>query len=72
VKEVTNMIESNKFHEGDMVVLDRGTYQGTPGVFVRLLEDVNWAEIRTSDGALWNHPVTWLAHVPGAPPTVVN
>jgi hypothetical protein len=33
------------FREGDDVVLAEGTYQGTPGVFVRLREDVNWADI---------------------------
>jgi len=65
-------IDRQTFREGDMVILDRGTYQGTPGVFVRLLQDVNWAEIRTGDGRLCNHPVTWLAHVPSVPPTVVN
>jgi hypothetical protein len=76
MKEVTNMLDDktdgSKFHEGDMVVLDRGTYQGTPGVFVRFGEDVNWAEIRVSDGSLWSHPVAWLAHAPTAVPTVVN
>jgi hypothetical protein len=65
-------IDSKKFHEGDMVVLDQGTYQGTPGVFVRLLADVNWAEIRESDGSLWSHPVAWLAHASCALPASVN
>lgn len=64
--------DASTFHEGDMVVLDQGTYQGTPGVFVRLAEDVNWAEIRVSDGSLWSHPVVWLAHVPSAPRSVLN
>jgi hypothetical protein len=75
-KEVTNMLDDKTddrtFHEGDMVVLDQGTYQGTYGVFVRLLNDVNWAEIRENDGSLWNHPVVWLAHVPSAAASVVN
>jgi hypothetical protein len=69
---IDDRTDGNRFHEGDMVVLDSGTYQGTPGVFVRLLEDVNWAEIRECDGSLWNHPVIWLAHAPSAPPTVVS
>jgi len=64
--------DDSTFHEGDMVVLDQGTYQGTSGVFVRLLKDVNWAEIRESDGTLWSHPVVWLAHAPGAGASVVN
>ena len=33
------------FREGDEVVLAHGTYQGTLGVFLRLREDVNWADI---------------------------
>jgi hypothetical protein len=67
-----NSTDPKTFHEGDMVVLDRGTYQGTPGVFVRLQEDINWAEIRESDGSRWSHPVVWLAHAPSAVPTPVN
>jgi hypothetical protein len=54
------------FREGDMVVLSYGTYQGTPGVFVRLQNDGNWAEIRESDGSLWSHPVAWLTHAANA------
>jgi hypothetical protein len=76
MREVMNMTDDRKdgstFREGDMVVLSGGTYQGTPGVFIRLQADVNWAEIRESDGRLWSHPVIWLAHVPSAVPTVVN
>ena len=36
------------FREGDEVVLAQGSYQGTLGVFLRLREDVNWADIRSS------------------------
>jgi hypothetical protein len=69
VNEVTNMIgnkPSDAFQEGDEVVLERGTYQGTPGVFVRLRQDINWADIKERDGSLWSHPVEWLAHAAGA------
>jgi hypothetical protein len=48
------------FHEGDEVVLARGTYQGTLGIFERLRADVNWAEIAERDGAVRCHPVAWL------------
>ena len=58
----------NAFQEGDEVVLDRGTYQGTLGVFVRLRKDANWAEILERDGSLWSHPVAWLGHAAGAAP----
>jgi hypothetical protein len=54
------------FHEGDEVVLAEGTYQGTPGVFLRLNDDVNWAEITERNGRVRSHPVVWLAHAPAA------
>jgi len=50
------------FREGDEVVLANGTYQGTPGVFLRLGEDVSWADIRERNGDVRSHPVMWLAH----------
>ncbi len=53
---------SSVFREGDEVHLAEGTYQGTPGVFLRLREDVNWADIAERDGSIRSHPVAWLAH----------
>ena len=50
------------FREGDEVVLAEGTYQGTLGLFLRLREDVNWADIRERNGSIRCHPVAWLAH----------
>jgi len=50
------------FREGDEVVLADGTYQGTPGVFLRLKADVNWADITERNGSIRSHPVVWLAH----------
>ena len=50
------------FHEGDEVVLVEGTYQGTLGVFVRLRDDVGWADITERNGAVRSHPVAWLGH----------
>ena len=56
------------FREGDEVVLANGTYQGTPGVFLRLREDKNWADITERNGTVRSHPVIWLAHsVPSIP-----
>jgi hypothetical protein len=49
------------FQEGDEVVLACGTYPGTLGVFLRLREDVNWADIRERNGDVRSHPVLWLA-----------
>jgi hypothetical protein len=52
------------FHEGDKVILALGTYQGTPGVFLRLRDDINWADIAEADGRIRIHPVAWLALQP--------
>ena len=57
-----------QFREGDEVVLAEGTYQGTLGVFLRLKEDVNWADITERNGSIRSHPVAWLAHSAGAIP----
>ena len=51
-----------RFREGDEVVLAEGTYQGTPGVFLRLKEDTNWADVTERNGTIRSHPVVWLAH----------
>ena len=50
------------FREGDEIVLAEGTYQGTPGVFLRLREDAHWADITEPGGTVRSHPVAWLAH----------
>lgn len=60
------------FREGDEVVLATGTYQGTPGIFLRLRADVNWADIMERNGAVRSHPVIWLAHSATAIPGSVN
>jgi hypothetical protein len=49
------------FQKGDEVVLAKGSYQGTPGVFIRLKKDVNWADIEERNGSVRSHPVAWLA-----------
>jgi hypothetical protein len=54
--------EFREFHEGDNVVLALGTYQGSTGVFVRLRDDPQWAEIRDAAGAVRSHPIAWLAN----------
>jgi hypothetical protein len=54
------------FRKGDEVVLAEGTYQGTPGVFVGLTKDANWADITERDGSVRSHPVAWLDHSTGA------
>lgn len=56
------------FREGDEVVLAEGSYQGTPGVFLHLNEDVKWADIKERNGNIRSHPVSWLAHAPSLIP----
>ena len=56
------------FRAGDQVVLTDGTYQGTPGVFVRLRDDVKWADITEPDGSVRSHPLAWMAHAAAATP----
>ena len=60
------------FREGYEVVLAQGSYQGTLGVFVRLRDDVNWADIRERNGDVRSHPVIWLAHSATAAPDSAN
>ncbi len=62
---VRNRPVDSVFCEGDEVVLAEGTYQGTPGVFVRLRKDVNWADIMERNGSIRSHPVLWLDHARG-------
>ena len=63
-----SIMEQLEFFEGDNVVLAEGTYQGTLGVFLRLREDANWADIREPNGDIRSHPVIWLAHSASATP----
>ena len=56
------------FREGDEVVLAKGSYQGTLGIFLHMKEDTNWADIRERNGAICSHPVIWLTHYSGAIP----
>lgn len=60
---VSRPIKSPAFLAGDHVVLAEGTYQGTSGIFLKLREDVNWADIEERNGAVRSHPVRWLRSV---------
>jgi hypothetical protein len=64
-------LDGPTFREGDDVMLVGGTYQGTSGVFLRLREDVNWADITERNGDVRCHPVAWLVHS-SATPGVAN
>ena len=58
----TRPTRTAEFKAGDNVVLAEGAYQDTPGVFIRLRQDVNWAEIEQCNGVVRCHPVAWLQH----------
>ena len=60
------------FREGDEVVLAHGSYQGTPGVFLRLKKDAAWADVTERDGSVRSHPLAWLAHAAGTAPASGN
>jgi hypothetical protein len=59
---MSNRPVNAEFRAGDEVVLAEGTYQGTPGVFLRLRKDPQWADISERDGTIRSHPVAWLDH----------
>ena len=61
---VANGILASVFVEGDEVVLARGPYIGTPGVFLRSRADIKWADISERNGTVRSHPLEWLAHGP--------
>jgi len=57
---IAEAINNPKFHPGDHVVLAEGPHKYTRGTFLSLKEDVEWAAIRESNGAVNSHPVEWL------------
>ena len=63
---MTSEFAGPTFREGDEVVLVAGSYPGTRGVFLRLKEDTNWADIREGSGLTRSHPVIWMAHAESA------
>ena len=69
---IDTRFDDRTFREGDEVVLARGTYSGTSGVFLRLRPDVNWADITERSGAIRSHPVQWLDHCASADPVSRN
>jgi hypothetical protein len=71
-KTMSTGLDGSTFREGDEVMLASGTYQGTSGVFLRLKEDVNWADITERNGDVRTHPVAWLAHSRSVIPGVAN
>jgi hypothetical protein len=69
---MNSQLDNRTFREGDEVVLAQGTYPGIMGVFLRLKEDPNWADITERSGEIRSHPAKWLAHSPRTPPLSRN
>ena len=65
---IDTRFDDRTFREGDEVVLSDGTYPGTVGIFLRLKEDLNWADITERNGSVRSHPVAWLDHSTAAIP----
>jgi hypothetical protein len=59
-KRTADAINNPRFHPGDHVVLAEGPHKYTSGTFLSLREDVEWANIRESTGAVSMHPVEWM------------
>lgn len=57
---IADAINNPKFHPGEQVILAEGPHKYTCGTFLGLRDDVEWATIRESDGALSTHPVEWM------------
>jgi len=57
---IADAINNPRFHSGDRVVLDAGPHKFTRGIFLVLKPDVEWADIRESNGVVNSHPVEWL------------
>jgi hypothetical protein len=53
------------FQAGDQVLLAKGSYQGTSGIFLRFHADANWADIQERNGSIRMHPVAWLTNYIG-------
>jgi hypothetical protein len=69
---LSNRFAGPAFCKGDEVTLADGTYRGTPGIFLGLKEDVNWADIRERNGDIRSHPLVWLAHSALAIPSTAD
>jgi len=57
---IAEAVNNPKFRPGDRVLLAEGPHKYTRGTFLSLKEDVEWAAIRESNGAVNSHPVEWL------------
>jgi hypothetical protein len=57
---IADLINNPKFRAGDQVVLIEGPHKYERGTFMRLKDDVEWAAIKETNGAIGSHPVAWM------------
>ena len=69
---VSNRSVRTEFRVGEQVVLAKGTYQGTLGVFIRFRKDASWADITEPNGSIRSHPMAWLDHFAPRTPGMVE
>ena len=58
--QAVDAINSPKFHAGDQIFLAEGPHKYVRGIFMRLKDDVEWAAIKETNGAVSSHPVEWM------------
>jgi hypothetical protein len=61
---IADAINNPRFHAGDEVVLAEGPHKYVRGTFLRLRDDVEWAEIQEPNGTISKHPVEWMRNYP--------
>jgi hypothetical protein len=67
---IAEATDNPKFHAGNEVVLTKGPNKYVRGVFLTLKDDVKWAAIEESTGAVTSHPVEWMDSYPKRTSTV--
>ena len=62
---IADAINNPRFHPGDEVVLAEGPHKYVHGIFLGLKDDVEWAAIKETNGAVNSHPVEWMRSYQG-------
>jgi hypothetical protein len=57
---IADAINNPKFHRGDHVILAKGPSRYSRGMFISSKDDVEWANIRESSGAVSMDPLEWM------------
>ena len=60
-------LNQRPFEIGDSVLLFKGPYCGTPGIFAGFCDDPKWGNLEAAGEVPCRHPVEWLRHTELAP-----